>query len=104
MAQANATAPAAEPIALDLARPSEDLVAWLWQVGAFGGPWLTLEDGSRPRVGVPRRRWGWAGPDFRGAVLERPDGTLERGVVEVHVLARDWRAHGHHRDPEYARV
>ncbi len=40
------------------------------------------------------------GPDFRHALVATADG-LQRGDVEVHVLASDFRRHGHHLDPAY---
>jgi hypothetical protein len=42
-----------------------------------------------------------AGPDFRGAVLEDPDGKWVVGDVELHIAARDWYSHGHHADANY---
>ncbi len=86
------------------AAPDESLVAWLWERRAFAEPWLTLMDGSRTRVVFSGRRWGGPGPDFRGAVLERNDGTLVRGDVEVHWRAGDWIRHGHQRDSAYRQV
>src|SRR5437764_14526636 len=83
---------------------AEAFVAWLWQRRAFADPWLELLDGTLVRVVFAGRRWGGAGPDFRGAVLERPDGGLVRGDGEAHARAADWWAHGHHRDPDYAAV
>ena len=44
------------------------------------------------------------GPDFRNARLLRRGGQVLRGDVEIHRRARDWRAHGHHRDPAYLSV
>ncbi len=44
-----------------------------------------------------------AGPDFLNALLRFGE-QLERGDVEVHPLAGDWYAHGHHRDPRYNNV
>jgi hypothetical protein len=55
-------------------------------------------------VVFPGRRWGGPGPDFRGALLALPDGTLVRGDVELHRRARDWITHRHAADPEYAQV
>lgn len=46
-----------------------------------------------------------AGPDFIGAALRI--GVEKRrieGDVEIHVRPSDWTAHGHARDPRYARV
>ena len=44
------------------------------------------------------------GPDFRGAVIAGPSGVPLRGDVELHVRSSSFRAHGHERDPAYARV
>ncbi len=43
------------------------------------------------------------GPDFLDASL-LIDGELVQGDVELHLRARDWKAHGHHLDPRYNRV
>lgn len=50
------------------------------------------------------RRGGGAGPDFRDAVLARPDGVRMYGDVELHLRAANWRAHGHDTDSRYAGV
>ncbi|MBN1464708.1 DUF2851 family protein [candidate division KSB1 bacterium] len=44
-----------------------------------------------------------AGPDFLDALI-RIDSQLERGDIEIHPIAGDWYAHGHHRDPRYNNV
>ncbi len=49
-------------------------------------------------AGIPG---GSAGPDFRDVVIERPDGQVVRGDVEIHVRRSGWFEHGHHRDPAY---
>ena len=43
------------------------------------------------------------GPDFQGAALLLGD-QLRRGDVELHRLASEWFAHGHHQDPAYSGV
>ena len=58
-------------------------------------------NGSVYRVvyaGIPG---GSAGPDFRDVVIERPDGRVVRGDVEIHVRRSGWFEHGHHHDPAY---
>jgi len=55
-------------------------------------------------VVFPGRRWGGPGPDFVGAVLSEPDGSLLRGDVELHVRASSWAAHRHASDPAYSNV
>ena len=49
-------------------------------------------------AGIPG---GAAGPDFRDVVIERSDGRVVRGDVEIHVRRSGWFEHGHHRDPAY---
>lgn len=56
------------------------------------------------RVVFPGRRWGGPGPDFVGAVLSEPGGSLVRGDIELHLRASSWVAHGHAADPAYSRV
>ena len=41
------------------------------------------------------------GPDFQDALLAFADGGLCTGAVEIHHRTADWRAHGHHLDPNY---
>jgi hypothetical protein len=77
----------------------EAFVWWLWQNGLAGRHLVTVA-GQALHVIYPGRRWGSWGPDFRGALISL-DGEITRGDVEVHVRARDWFAHGHHRDPAY---
>jgi hypothetical protein len=43
------------------------------------------------------------GPDIRDALV-RIGGTLYRGDVELHLDARSWSTHGHHRDAHYNSV
>jgi hypothetical protein len=47
------------------------------------------------------RPGGSLGPDFTDAVVERDDGVVFCGDIEIHVRESDWRAHGHHKDPRY---
>ena len=83
---------------------TEAALAARWRAGEFVGRWLRAASGERVMVVFPGRPGGPAGPDFRDAVLARPDGARLYGDVEVHLRARGWRAHGHDRDPRYAGV
>lgn len=81
----------------------EDLVRCIW----FGGHHrriLTTEDGSRLEVLSP----GWwnveAGPDFRHAEILLERKGLVKGDVEIHVHAKDWKRHGHDKNPAYNSV
>lgn len=92
-------------------RPSEALLAAVWQRQWLDGRPLVDSLGREVRVVYPGRRWGGAGPDFQGAVLSLADpstgsgqASLVHGDVEVHLRAVDWQAHGHHRDATYNRT
>lgn len=85
-------------------REREAEYAAKWAAGAWRGEALETAGGTRYRVIYEGRRGGSAGPDFRDAVLARPDGSRVLGDVELHLRAGFWRAHGHERDARYARV
>src|SRR5919201_5824485 len=84
--------------------PSEAELADAWEARRYAAAELVDSRGRRLRVLFPGRRWGGPGPDFRGAVLALPDGSLLRGDVEVHRRASGWQQHGHAADPAYAWV
>jgi hypothetical protein len=75
-----------------------------WRAGEFVGRRLRTATGDDLAVIFQGRPGGPAGPDFRDAVLARPNGTRLYGDVEVHVRARGWQAHGHARDTRYDAV
>jgi hypothetical protein len=83
---------------------SEAQLAAAWEERRYPPAGLVDGQGHALRVVFPGRRWGGPGPDFRGAVIARPDGALLRGDVEVHRRASGWAQHGHARDPAYANV
>ncbi|HEX8034764.1 MAG TPA: DUF2851 family protein, partial [Ktedonobacterales bacterium] len=72
-----------------------------WAAGAWVGQMLHTERGDTYSVMYQGRRGGGAGPDFRDAVLARPDGSRVYGDVELHLRATSWHAHGHDGDPRY---
>lgn len=53
------------------------------------------------RVLYPGRASSAAGPDFRNALVEVEGVGVVQGDVEIHVWQRDWKGHGHGRDPRY---
>jgi hypothetical protein len=79
----------------------EALIATIWQRQWLARQPLVDSAGRELRVVYAGRRWGGAGPDFQGALLALPDGTLLRGDVEIHRRAADWFSHGHQHDPAY---
>ncbi len=58
-------------------------------------------DGHTYRIVYGGKPGGSLGPDFTDAVVERDDGMVFRGDIEIHVSESDWRSHGHHTDPRY---
>lgn len=79
-------------------------LARLWEAGHLPPAAIVTLDGTPLQVVYRGRPNAGAGPDFRDAVIALPDARLLHGDVELHVLASDFRRHGHHRDPAYSRV
>ena len=79
---------------------TESLLARVWQGAPLRGEELVTSQGVRLRIVYPGRRAGVAGPDFHHAIIATAGERL-RGDVELHVRSSAWRAHGHHRDPNY---
>ena len=80
---------------------SEATLSRLWAGQRFPASALVTRQGAPLRVLRPGRPGRGAGPDFRDALIAAPSGRLLRGDVELHVRARDFRRHGHHRDARY---
>ena len=79
----------------------ERLLSNLWRKRAARRAWFRTSAGTRMRVLYPGRPSSAAGPDFRDALLEVEGVGLVQGDVEIHVRQRDWKSHGHGRDPRY---
>jgi hypothetical protein len=82
---------------------SERVIQKIWLRGDYRAENLHTTTGKRLRVRHPGRWNLQEGPDFRDAEWEL-DGRRVRGDVEIHFHARDWAAHGHAQDPNYAGV
>lgn len=80
---------------------SERTLSWAWRNQCLRRELLVTADGRPVQVLYPGRLNLEDGPDFRGAILGLGTGELLEGDVELHLRSRDWRAHGHHRDPRY---
>jgi hypothetical protein len=83
---------------------SESFLARVWQQQLAGREALVTAGGDTIEVLHPGRPTNDCGPDFRDALIAVNGQRPLQGDVELHVNARDWRAHGHHRDPNYDRV
>jgi hypothetical protein len=80
-------------------RVSELALSIAWHAGMTRAVVTTA--GERLAVVFPGHWTHGHGPDFRDAMLERPNATLLQGAVEMHHRASDWVRHGHHTDPAY---
>jgi len=83
---------------------SESFLAQVWRQQLAGREPMVTAGGDTVEVLHPGRPTNDCGPDFRDALIAINGGRPLQGDVELHVNARDWRAHGHHRDPNYDRV
>jgi uncharacterized protein DUF2851 len=88
----------------DLLPLGERDLARIWESGRLPAAALVTLDGTPLQIVYRGRPNAGAGPDFRDAVIALPDATLLHGDVELHLLASDFRRHGHDRDPAYRRV
>lgn len=82
---------------------TEALFHLVWAERRFRTGSLTTTDGAAVEVAHTGGLNAGDGPDFRDARI-RLDGLLHIGEVELHLRCKDWRAHGHHLDPNYNRV
>ena len=79
----------------------EEIVRCIWFGTHFRPDELSTDDGRRLEVLSP----GWwnveGGPDFLNAEMLLEGEGRVTGDVEIHTSPSGWRAHGHHRQPEY---
>jgi hypothetical protein len=76
----------------------------LWRGQRFPEGALATRDGVPVRVVFPGRPGRGPGPDFRGAAIAAPSGTVLHGDIELHVRSSLFGAHGHASDPAYGAV
>jgi len=81
----------------------EGFLYHLWLDRTFKDTSLRSIDGRPVEILEKGVRNYDAGPDFLDALV-RIDAELFRGDVEIHSIAGDWYAHGHHNDPRYNNV
>ncbi|MBI4305800.1 MAG: DUF2851 family protein, partial [Chloroflexi bacterium] len=72
-----------------------------WRMTGSGEAVVRSRQGELYRVIYVGRPSDGAGPDFRDAILQHPDGTVLKGDIEIHVRASGWRSHGHDTDRRY---
>jgi hypothetical protein len=81
----------------------EELLHWIWETQHFDFRELKTGQGQKVTInatGTPNKS---DGPDFVGAEITI-DNLKWYGDVEIHWTLSDWKAHGHHSDPNYEQV
>ncbi len=86
------------------APPPELLLQAVWQHQRLRRQELRTLDGRPVRILHPGFASRSGGPDFRAAVVQFGDAPPVSGDVEIDLLAGGWRAHGHDRNPAFAKV
>ncbi len=81
----------------------ERQITELWQQLSPAGTVLSTTDNEPVTIIYPGRANPNRGADFCDAVIATSRGVVT-GDIEVHVNSADWRAHGHHHNPDYDRV
>jgi hypothetical protein len=79
----------------------EAILHMAWRNAGLERAEIRGRDGHNYRIVYGGKPGGSLGPDFTDAVVERDDGMVFRGDIEIHVRESDWRSHGHHTDPRY---
>jgi hypothetical protein len=80
---------------------AETILHRAWRNAGLERASVRGRDGHTYHIVYGGKPGGSLGPDFTDAVVERDDGIVFRGDIEIHVRESDWRAHGHHTDPRY---
>lgn len=89
---------------VDVAPPPERLLQTIWQHQRVRRGDLRTRDGRAVRVLHPGFRNREPGPDFQGAIVQFGEEPPVSGDVEVDLVSRGWRDHGHDTNSHYRRV
>jgi len=82
---------------------AEHLVHHIWDSGHLELDKLRTTDGRKLEI-IHRGKWNTdSGPDFKDALITL-DNELQRGDIEIHGNASEWKSHGHQTDSNYNRV
>ena len=88
----------------DTDSPPERLLQAVWQHQRVLRDRLRTTDGLPLKILHPGFINREGGPDFRSAVVQIGDETPRTGDIEVDLRSSGWRAHGHDRNPAFAKV
>lgn len=81
----------------------ERLLHWIWEHQQFDFQQLRTTGGNNVQLYKPGQHNQSDGPDFKDAeILIGPLRWF--GDVEIHWTISDWKAHGHHQDPNFNNV
>jgi hypothetical protein len=80
------------------------LLQAIWQHQRLRRDQFQTLDGQPVRVLHPGFHSVEGGPDFRGAMVQIGDGTIQTGDIEVDLRPSGWRAHGHDKNPAFKNV
>ena len=81
----------------------EHFLFFLWQYQLYEKGDLKTTDGRNLTIVHPGHLNSNAGPDFLNGIVVL-EGVRWHGHIEIHVNGKDWRSHGHDRDPAYQNV
>lgn len=84
--------------------PPESLLQAVWQHQRLLRGQLETLDGQSLRILHPGFLNREGGPDFRGAIIQIGNASPMAGDIEVDIQAGGWRAHGHHKNPNFKNV
>ncbi len=82
---------------------TERLLQFIWQFQYFNKGELKTTAGEDLQIISPGNYNTNQGPDFSDARI-RIDSTILAGSVELHILSKDWKRHGHGEDRNYDNV
>jgi len=81
----------------------EQLLHWIWKQQQFDFFNLNTTNGAPVQILSPGRLNASDGPDFKQAEVVIAD-LKWYGDIEIHWKVGDWKAHGHHTDPNFNNV
>ena len=82
---------------------AERVIQELWQQQRFETDHLVTHAGHQLQVIHPGHWNHHEGPDFKAATVKIGEETIT-GDVELHLYPKDWKQHGHVRDPQFQDV
>ncbi len=79
----------------------EKILHRAWRNAGLNQATVRGRDGHLYKITYGGKPAGSFGPDFTDAVIERDDGVIIRGDIEIHIRESAWNSHGHQKDRRY---